>query len=560
MWLSMILVALLLITTYYQSIQGATSAIFMAVLSALCAGIAFGTFEAVAEATLFGVAPEYAYPAAFIAMFVIPLAIFRFALDSWIQRANLLPNLVDRIVGGTAGFCSGFIITGVLATGLQMVPWPGIIGYSRFNNESPSEQNELWLRPDRAMAHFATFWSDGILGGENSLAAKHPDFISTLGGVQAAVLGVRRTAPREALQLEEASPIDFVYNATAPRGARRQQDPTVYDQVEPRPGHEFLRVIIKLSGSIEELGDPDKTIHYAPAAVRLVGTENEVPAVYYGIAAPDDDNPNYLIRSFKRDEEANVAGLTLSVAANNIIEVAFEVPNDFVPREVQYKLGASAPFRKTSSESPPPPEPATASAPTPAPRPGGRVSGVKFRSSHFGDDMPLTMTAYQGIDTENRGETLEQGHLTGLLADQGKTNSNESLSKFEVPAGKALLQLNVESLQAGSLLGKALNQAATTVEDYNIEDDNGTSHGPVGKYAIAKVGNDQIVEIMYFPEYAASGARAIRPFSRIKHTHLKGDYQLVYLYIVDSGTRVVRFDPGGNKRKTDLSGDNLVAP
>jgi hypothetical protein len=187
------------------------------------------------------------------------------------------------------------------------------------------------------------------------------------------------------------------------------------------------------------------------------------------------------------------------------------------------------------------------------------VSGVRFKSSHFGSDMPLTMTAYAGHDLESQGSVFEQGSIEGKFADQGNKTRGKSLSSFQVPEGKRLLHLNVESLQAGSLLGKALNQAATTVEDYIVEDDRGNRIAPVGKYAVAKVGNDDYIEIQYFPEYASSGARSIRPFSKIKNSHLKGDYQLVYLYLLDVGRKAVRFSPGGNKRSTDLSKENLVA-
>jgi hypothetical protein len=75
MALSIFLVCFLLAATYFQAIQGLTSAVIMAVLTALCVGLAFGTYEAVAAATLISVTPDYAHAIAFFGMFLIPLII-----------------------------------------------------------------------------------------------------------------------------------------------------------------------------------------------------------------------------------------------------------------------------------------------------------------------------------------------------------------------------------------------------------------------------------------------------------------------------------------------------
>jgi membrane protein CcdC involved in cytochrome C biogenesis len=89
MALSIFLVCFLLAATYFQAIQGLTSAVIMAVLTALCVGLAFGTYEAVAAATLISVTPDYAHAIAFFGMFLIPLIVLRVALDSLVPRSNL---------------------------------------------------------------------------------------------------------------------------------------------------------------------------------------------------------------------------------------------------------------------------------------------------------------------------------------------------------------------------------------------------------------------------------------------------------------------------------------
>jgi hypothetical protein len=561
MALSIFLVCFLLAATYFQAIQGLTSAVIMAVLTALCVGLAFGTYEAVAAATLISVTPDYAHAIAFFGMFLIPLIILRVALDSLVPRANLLPHLLDRAAAGVVGFFAAFLITGMLAIALQMVPWPGAIGYARFDKENPSEQNELLFRPDRVVAGFGSALSNGIFSGAQRFEQAHPDLVSELGWIQAGIPGMRRSAPADSVKFEALGPLPNVYDAEVSGSTGRGSTArSTYEPVEAKGGHKFLRVIIKVSGDKEKLADADDRKRYVPAAVRLVGETGDVPEIYSAIAIPDEADPNYLIRAWsERGKKQFVAGQSLNLPDNGMVEVAFEVREKFKPREVRFKWGGEAPVRATAAPPPPPQAAAPAATPPPNRGGGGRVSGVRFLSSHFGNDLPVTLTAYQGYDTENRGTALEQGHVEGNLADQGDQQRDQALKTFEVPAGKALLHLNVENLRAGSVLGKALNWSVQTVENYILEDDRGNRMTPVGKYAVATVGNTDYIEVQYFPSYVNSGGR-LRPFSKIKSTHLRGDYQLVYLFLLDSGTKAMRFTPGGGKRSMDLSQDNLVAP
>ena len=132
------------------------------------------------------------------------------------------------------------------------------------------------------------------------------------------------------------------------------------------------------------------------------------------------------------------------------------------------------------------------------------------------------------------------------------------VSGLKVPSGKALLQLNVESLRAGSTLGRALNFSVQTLENYTVEDDQGNKILACGKYAVADVGGETYVELTYYPTFESGGGR-FKDFNKIKNQHFKKDYQLVYLFLLDKGRQAVKFSTGGNKRTIDLRGENLVA-
>ena len=608
MWFPVFAIAFLGAVAYYQAIQGLTSASITCVVSILCMALAFTSFEYVADTMLMGIIPDFAYPVALFATFVVPFGILRLILDKVVPRSNLFPQIVDWIGGGAMGALAAVVITGILTLSIELVPWgsEGFIGYTRFDPEHPDQPRELWLKPDRATVWMAAALSDGAFSSRRSFFEDHPDWVSEIGWVQSQPRGIKRVVPADSVQLVAAGRIPEVYNRTIVTG--RAAIPT-YDPVQPRPGNVFTRVTLQLS---TEAADADKKHRYTPASVRLVGTLDNKPVVYHAMAAGDRETPHRQVAGIikGRGEPVPVAGTLMGAPPNGQIDVVFEHPERLVPQFVEYKIGGRVPLppariqgassgqavtgaagsgtvaagptagRSTAPTSPasPPGSGTTAprstpsggtvagsATPTPAPpsggkasQPGGRVSGVRFRSTHFGGELPLKLTAYQGQDVEHRGEALEQGHLEGYVADQGEKHRGSPISSLKVPEGKVLLQLNVESLRAGSTLGRALNWSVQTVENYLLHDDRGKTYQPVGKFAMASVGGQKYFELLYFPEFAQSAGH-YGQFSKIRSQHLKGDYQLVYLFLVDPGARLVKFTTGSIKRPVDLSKLNLVA-
>lgn len=575
MWFPAFGAAFLVAVAYFQAIQGFTSAAITGVLSILCMAISFASYEYVAESFLMGMMPAYAHGVALLGMFVVPFGILRLILDKVIPRSSLFPQIVDWIGGGAFGVIAGVVTAGVLTLSIEMLPWgsEGFMGYSRFNPEKPEEQNNLWLNPDRAVVSMASMLSGGVFNSTRMLSEDHPDLVSEIGQLHSLPRGVKRVVPPDSVSLAKVDRVAQVYIRN---DSNNSQTPATYDAVDPEPGQVFTLVTLQLSA---DAADEDKSHRYTPASVRLVGTLNDKPVWYHAIAVGDRDTPHRQVKAIVkgRGEPQPVVGKLMRAAPNGQIDVVFEHPEAFKPKFVEYKMGGRVPLdaSKISSASPASSAAAqtTASSSTggsdssgqsggsgqQVSQPSGRVSGVKFRSTHFGGDLPVTMTSYQGRDVDERGGELIQGHIQGNLADQGSSGGSTQISKLKVPDGKALLQLNVESLRAGSTLGRALNWSVQTVENYLLHDDRGNQYQPVGKYAVANVGGNDYVEILYFPELAQSGAR-FGTFSKIKNQHLKGDYQLVYLFAVNPGTKVVKFTTGGIKRPVDLSKLNLVAP
>ena len=184
---------------------------------------------------------------------------------------------------------------------------------------------------------------------------------------------------------------------------------------------------------------------------------------------------------------------------------------------------------------------------------------AKEGGSRFSEELPMKMTAYRGVNAEISKGTLSAGHLVGEVALQGG-GKDPPVSKFNVPQDKRLLQLNSVRLQARSTLGKAMSQAITTVQNYYVEDTNGRRFVLAGKYVLADVGGQKVIEIQYFPESGVTMG-GIGAFERVKERDLKPDDEFVLLFLVDPGARIVGFSSGGpNTSKDDLTAEELTAP
>jgi len=118
-----ILVALLVLgIAFYQAIQGIYSALIMAVLTVLCAALAFNYYEPLASALLYTRQPASADAIMLIALFTVPLLVLRLIIDSLLHSNVVLNVWVSRIGGAVLGLLTSLILVGVLTVAVQMLP------------------------------------------------------------------------------------------------------------------------------------------------------------------------------------------------------------------------------------------------------------------------------------------------------------------------------------------------------------------------------------------------------------------------------------------------------
>lgn len=623
MLFSLGVLVLLLAVAFRQATLGLFNALIMMVLTICCAAAAFGTYEWVAINWIAPLEwqPDCAAAIALIATFTVPLLILRIVADQLIRRSSLLPSWLDRVGGGICGFVTALILIGVMAIGVQMIPFDNgsILGYSHIPVYSRTAQDDgstrtppavgtepkesnlcLGLRPDRFAAAMASSLSDGLFSGKRSLVADYPDLVKATSWLNAAPIGASRYAPPKSVRFEEAERVPSVFAHQQPQG----ESVGSFDKIDPKRGQYFQKIRVSFTGKARS--KVNKSHAFTLRQFRLVGRRpgGDGYEQVHPIAVPLQLNkveeasaealtrPNrYIVAGGQQwpvtDEPITPSSIQQDGKTKLVADLIFELPKDFEPVFLEFKRGArmSISFdsdkqarRSRSRRSAPSTggernvaENAAAdnvaasvsSGQTSSSRQPGRTRRYASREgqSRFSDEMPMALRSYRKLKSaETRRAALVDGHLVGYVDEQA-SGHNREINRFRVPSDKQLLQLNADFLETRSGLGRALSTAVGVVQNYFVEDTRGRQFKVVGKYAVADVEGRRVVEVQYFssPTGTMGGLGA---FDRIDEDRdFKGDYQFILLFLVDPGSHITRFSTGGSATQAeDLTTENLIAP
>jgi hypothetical protein len=174
----------------------------------------------------------------------------------------------------------------------------------------------------------------------------------------------------------------------------------------------------------------------------------------------------------------------------------------------------------------------------------GPAQGIAV-SSKLPFEHPLT--TYGGQSEITSGTVKNSRTLIAELDNNWApiAGNQPPAEKFDVPADQRLVQISVEKLQAGSTYGQALAFARENIGDFYMKDAKGNDHRPVGVYAMADINGKKTFELLYLDATERDFAR-LPKLNRIHGTDLKGDYALVYLFIVPVGTEPTEVHTGGH--------------
>ena len=181
----LIIFALVLVLgiAFYQAVQGAFSAMIMAILTIACALLAINYYEPLAEWLLYSGQPEFADASMLIGLFAVPLLILRIFVDRLIPGNMLLGQWPDRITGGCLGLVTGLVCTGILMLALQMLPWnDSVMGYRPFDDTLHRQRSLSPLYPDEFTLGMANTFSTGSMAAdpENPWKKQHDDLLLDL--------------------------------------------------------------------------------------------------------------------------------------------------------------------------------------------------------------------------------------------------------------------------------------------------------------------------------------------------------------------------------------------
>lgn len=173
---------LVLAIALYQVVQGLFSSLIMAILSVLCAMVAFNMYEPFAEALLYSRQAATADAIALIALFVLPLLVLRILADRLLAGNVIFGVWADRIGGGLLGIFTGMVLIGVLTVAVQMLPFgKGVLGYVPFDDTLQHRKHRLWpFLPDEFTVGMVEVLSTGSLNAEREFAVNHDDLLKEL--------------------------------------------------------------------------------------------------------------------------------------------------------------------------------------------------------------------------------------------------------------------------------------------------------------------------------------------------------------------------------------------
>lgn len=165
---------------FYQAVQGAFSALIMALLSILCAALAFEFYEPLARELLYGRQPAHADAVMLLALFILPLLLLRILTDRFIPSNVIMGLWPDRIAGAAMGLISGLIVAGVFTIVLQLLPTgPRFLMYRPFNDALQREQSLAPFYPDEFTIGLVNWMSGpgGSLGDARSFRQDHDNLL-----------------------------------------------------------------------------------------------------------------------------------------------------------------------------------------------------------------------------------------------------------------------------------------------------------------------------------------------------------------------------------------------
>lgn len=572
--------------TFLHSMWGLFSGILnvFCAITALC--VAFGFLEPVNDLVTgsLHLHSSYSEPLVLVVLFVVTLVVLRLLSDNYIRGNVRVPMYLDWAGGGVAGFVHAQICVGVMVTGFLMLPWGGRVMMLQSitrdpdNNINPDtgrvefRRSHLWLRSDEFAVGLFKMISGGALRGETTFAEVYPDYTQWVAWTGNQVQPESLTSPlrdasndgfKDGLSVDQWWELKDAQAQLASDDARYRKgvpnkgtpvppyDPLAYKS----PTGRLIAVRLVLGAASADREKEYGHHRFRPTLLRLVGDVTlpdgtREPKDYVAqLIGGVDSNLGDKVRVADPDNN-----FSLPATGKEKLDAYFEVDPGFEPRFVEYRRHARAALVAATKKEHAPTRLAAAAAPG---KEGGGAQGhgvARFMDtvvkSGESIDLPFRMVAEKlrsnGTDLELKNGQYESGRVTG--AKKTLEDGKEYVDKFVVPEGKKLFQIQTHTRKMESIVGQALNFAASTTNQYVAIDRVGEKHKLCGYYAIVKRGEDQFIEMYYVPAPDDVGYSGLLNFSDSSIRRELRDQEeaiLGLIFVVPPGTCITKIQSQG---------------
>lgn len=530
MLLNLLVVLMLVLITFFLSLQGLFSALVLFVLSVISSVVAFGFYEDLYSAVLAQWLPGEGEAVALMAIFLGTLLALRLAVDLGIKGNVLLPARIDRLGGTVMGFLAGMVLTGMAMTAVQMLPFGrAVLGFSRHTGRvvrGVPETSGLFLGPDTFASGLAGLILDGSLSGKpdaDSLGTNHPDLLSEY--------DARRSA----------GPLpDGVLGAKI--NVQQVWWPDRLGANSPDSGMKYLGARVKASGS------PGFTAAQFRAAVYEGGRLRQFPPIGAGDGgtAPAEVE---LLAGYSMPKTLDLV-FQVPAGVDKMWYVAYNGRAKGEVSESMMKDASSVPPTTSDGAAEPAKDAAKDAGKADAARqknPGGRTHAADVADAPYvGDDLPgmMSIPTNEIGEMEVSGKRIVSGHLVIDASKVKLAIPATSITKFNTLNGQKLVQVPLQRVFAGSVLGQAINFADRTFQQsWSLKDELGKVYFPVGAFAQAKTGGGEFIEIQYYAtQENIDAGHTLGSWRKIQESDFKQpDAKLIFLYLVPPGTHIVGF-------------------
>lgn len=182
MIINLVIIVFVLAMAVMWSTYGLFSALLHLLVVIVSGTLAFAFWELWVNQLLIGFMPSYAWGVGLVLPFGVLLIGLRFATDSLVGGNMQFPRLVNQIVGGVFGACSGILTAGIAVIGIGFLPLPHeVAGFRPYEVNSVGEVvrveegGQLWLGVDSMTGHFFTRLSGGAFSTSTPLSHFQPD-------------------------------------------------------------------------------------------------------------------------------------------------------------------------------------------------------------------------------------------------------------------------------------------------------------------------------------------------------------------------------------------------